>query len=115
MSGSKRSFFVGLLFLACLSLLVAQGTRSRIYGKVTDADGVPLRDVLVTAVNCDSGAKIERHSDKKGAFRFVAVQPGPYQVSFEKEGYKPHSIMCVMNVEQSVGLKPKLKKVDAAN
>lgn len=99
-------FFV----LVCVTFLLGQNTYASITGKVFDINGEPIRDVLVTATNSDTGAETTRNSDKRGKFRFMSVVPGPYQLKFEKEGYKTHTVMCVMNAEQSVSIKAELKK-----
>lgn len=110
-----RNQLVAFMTLVLLfsPLVWAQSTLASISGKVTDEDQKPIRDVLVTATNTTTDAKLNRTSDKRGKFRFMSVEPGAYKLLFELEGYEPYVVMCVMSTEESVGIKAVLKKKEA--
>jgi Flp pilus assembly protein CpaB len=113
MKSVYRLFVVMVLVLVFSAPVWAQSTQANISGKVTDEAKKPIRDVLVTATNTTTGAKQTRTSDKRGKFRFMSVNPGAYKLLFEKEGFEPHVVMCVMSAEESVGIKAVLKKKEA--
>ena len=52
---------------------------------------------------------------KKGAFRFLALDPGGYQLTFELDGFAPLTMSGILlNAEQSATLRVKLKKLPPA-
>jgi len=105
-----------MLFAALLLLLAShaagQTMNARIFGDVQDEDGGYLAGVTVTAVHVGSNAEMKAITQGKGgSFRFLALPPGIYQVSFDLEGYVPYVAAGISLVaEQSVNLHVKLKR-----
>jgi hypothetical protein len=101
---------LGVVFL-CLVLLgaavpsVAQDFRGRINGAVTDNTGAVLPGVTVTAA---SPALIQPQVQVTGAegdYRFIALPPGVYELTFELSGFqtlKRDGIRVVINQTLSV-------------
>lgn len=104
-----------LLVLAAASL---QGQRmtARITGCVKDESGLYLSGVNVTAVHIHSNAVLSTvTAKKKGAFRFLALDPGGYQLTFELDGFEPLTMSGIqLNAEQSATLRITLKKLPPA-
>ncbi len=81
---------ISLVFLFC-GLLVAQVVQTgNLEGTVRTADGEPLPGVTVTitspALIIGKQATV---TNQRGAFRFMALPPGTYEVRFELEGFQP--------------------------
>ena len=83
----------------------SQDFRGRINGAVTDNSGAVLPGVTVTA---SSPALIQPHvqvSGSDGSFRFLALPPGVYEITFELAGFqttKREGIRVVINQTLSV-------------
>lgn len=71
-----------LFFALCASAGV-------IKGKVTDADGNPLREVRITLSDAATGKTYVLKTDKKGDYLRKGIDPSNYTMKIEKEGYLP--------------------------
>jgi hypothetical protein len=104
-----------VVWFCCLSLwlpalLAGQATNARITGDVQDDAGIFLTGVAVTAINVVNRAETKVLSDDNGAFRFLALAPGFYQVSFDLEGYKSFVASGIqLSADQSATLHAKLE------
>ena len=56
---------------------------------VRDSGGQPLANVVVTAVNPESGASVEARTGETGTARLQAVPPGTYEIRFNLQGRIP--------------------------
>ncbi len=89
-----------VVLLATASVSAAQDFRGRINGTVTDNTGAVLPGVTVTAT---SPALIQPQVQVTGAegdFRFIALPPGVYDISFELSGFqgvKREGVRVVIN------------------
>src|SRR5687768_13562192 len=97
-----RLFVVGL----CLTLLAtaapvsAQEFRGRINGTVSDNTGAVLPGVTVTATSPALIQPQVQVTGEAGDYRFLALPPGTYEVSFELAGFqgvKREGIRVVIN------------------
>jgi hypothetical protein len=68
--------------------LVAQRTTGVINGAVTDPEARVLEGVAVTLTNQDTGIISRTTTNGSGAFVFLNVDPGPYVLKFEKQGFR---------------------------
>jgi hypothetical protein len=87
----KLAFRVALVFLigfAAVTSARADNLYARIHGTVTDSSGAVLPDVTVTAFNNSNGLSRTVISDGTGAFEFIQLPIGTYQVSASKSGFK---------------------------
>lgn len=77
---------------AILSLIAAvlgapaQTGTSAITGTITDPAGAAVAGAKVTAINSESGARLETLSNDAGAYRIPALSPGIYTVQAETPG-----------------------------
>ncbi|MGH9836894.1 MAG: carboxypeptidase-like regulatory domain-containing protein [Blastocatellia bacterium] len=84
-----RYAIIGALVLATSLIAQASGQTGILKGKVKELNGKALEGVIIRATNAkDSEDKHETKSDGKGEFEFIALPPGQYSLSFEKQGYK---------------------------
>jgi len=77
----------------------SQARSGNIYGKVVDADGVPLPGVSVT-LKSEFSADMIFITTEKGSFRFISLPPGTYSLKAELEGF---SIVRRPNIEIELG------------
>jgi len=113
--GNRKRFLTGLILLVLLAAFAhGQSINANMYGNVKNEDGKYLSAVLVTATNVKNNSETTTTTGKKkGAFRFLSLAPGLYQVSFDIEGYQPLILSGIqLNSEQSVTLRVKLKKME---
>lgn len=75
---------VGIVVGFSASAALAQAT---FMGRVVDRVGAPISDVTITLRNLDNGQVVQLQSDQNGKYFRRALTIGPYELTFEKEGY----------------------------
>ena len=85
----RLTVFVALLLLVGAVSTNAQSLTGTIAGKVTDEQGGVLPGVTVTLL-ARTGAQATV-TDEKGEYRFVGLNPGPYEVKAELSGFTPRT------------------------
>lgn len=86
-----RMAHIAALFMAVAALFVANPafaqTTGQIRGEVVDADdfGIPGVEITLTGEKLIGGSQV-RTTNVDGAFTFVELPPGPYQIVAAKEG-----------------------------
>jgi hypothetical protein len=91
-------FFVALV--ATTGLVAAQDFRGRINGTVTDDTGAVLPGVTVTATSPALMQPQVQVTGAEGDYRFIALPPGLYDITFELSGFqstKREGIRVVIN------------------
>jgi Carboxypeptidase regulatory-like domain/TonB-dependent Receptor Plug Domain len=86
----------GLLALLTAGLLAtlgvvgadAQGTTSRVLGRVTDQTGAVIPGATVTLTNDGTGVSFSTVTNESGNYVFEAVQVGRYTLTVELQGFK---------------------------
>lgn len=91
-SSSARWRTVLLIFGAVIALLHAPayaqiGGAANIAGFISDESGAALPGVTVTITNTATGRAQSLVTGDDGRYRAVALQPGPYEVSAELQGF----------------------------
>ncbi len=88
----KKPFLFAFAFLILVftfsSFVFAQGTTSRVTGTVTDNAGSAVSGASVTLTNEGTNVSLTTQTSDSGAYTFDLIQPGNYQVSVEKQGFK---------------------------
>lgn len=87
---SRRSFLlpvVGLFLFTVSSAFAQLGGAANISGVVTDDSGAALPGVTITITNTANGRAQTLVSSGEGRYRFVALQPGPYLITAELQGF----------------------------
>jgi hypothetical protein len=109
---NKNRFLAGFILMAGMAaLFYSQAAVGKIFGTVKDENGGYLPGVTVTATNIGTSAVTTTLTEKKGTFRFLALDPGLYQISFDLEGYQSLVQAGIhMYTDQTVRLRIKLKK-----
>ena len=68
----------------------AQSGRGTILGTASDPTGAVVPQVTVTVTNTETNVRSVVSTDELGNYRAPYLIPGPYSVSFEKEGFKTY-------------------------
>jgi hypothetical protein len=82
-----------LFFSACQAF--SQTATGQVNGTVTDATGAAVGQATVKLTNRATGIENTRQTNDSGAYVFVNVQPGPYNVSVSKTGFKEAQVSDV--------------------
>lgn len=78
------SFIISLAISAA-----AQQTDATITGEVKDQNGAVVAGAQVSARNSETGFTRTTASDEEGRYTFVALPVGAYDISTERQGFKP--------------------------
>jgi hypothetical protein len=81
-------FVVAILLTS--SLVLGQGTTSRVRGIVLDANGGAVVGTTVTLTNEATGISFTTEASQSGSYAFDLVQVGMYSLTFEKQGFKKY-------------------------
>jgi hypothetical protein len=84
----KKGLIYGLMLLATLVSLWAQGERGTLNGIVTDASGSVVPGAAVSAVNVETNVESQTTSTEAGVYRLPYMAPGIYKVSVSKPGFQ---------------------------
>src|SRR5215467_10576460 len=94
----KTARFV-LLLVAAVSLnIVARGqtaTTARITGQVTDAQGAVVSGATVKLVDKATNQERTTTTNEEGRYSFPSLNPGPYDISVTKPGFRREAIANV--------------------
>jgi hypothetical protein len=71
---------------------MAQRTTGVINGTVTDPEARVIEGVAVTLTNQDTNIVSRTTTNGSGAFVFLNIDPGPYVLKFEKQGFRTISV-----------------------
>jgi len=95
-----------LLVLPLLSTAFAQTAEIR--GVLTDNTGAVLPKVTVTILDTDTGFSRTFQTDSVGAFGAAALQPGPYKVTAELQGFRTEARTLTITVGETADVKIEL-------
>jgi tetratricopeptide (TPR) repeat protein len=74
------------LLIAALAVSAAAQMTTQIKGSTKDENGKPYVGIQVVLQSIDSGRKYTLKTDKHGEFFSLGVQPGTYNILFQKDG-----------------------------
>jgi hypothetical protein len=114
-SMSLRGFCIFILLAGVLGYVPAYGqvdySTATLRGTVMDPQGAVIAGVTVSATNSRTGVSRSAQTESAGRYQIPALQPGAYQITFEKQGFAKQVVKdVVLTVGQSlvydVHLKP---------
>ena len=73
----------------CAPLTLAQTTAAQLGGRITDQTGALVAGASVVVTNSDTGIKNETASNDQGNYTVPLLEPGTYQISINKSGFRP--------------------------
>ena len=85
--GAICRLLIGALCVLCLSPAVFSQTTSGLTGTVTDLSGASMPGAKIALTGTETGVKRETTSNEAGTYDFTALQPGGYQLTFQKQGF----------------------------
>jgi hypothetical protein len=77
-----------VVLLVLVPIASAQKTTGTITGTVTDDSGALVGDASVTITSVQTGASRTSHTNSEGSFSFPELNPGVYNISVTKQGFK---------------------------
>jgi len=83
-----RAFALFAFLFAAAGPAHAQGTTSRVTGVVTDSVGAAVSGATVTLRNEGTNSSLTTETSDSGVYTFDLIQPGNYEVTVEKQGFK---------------------------
>jgi hypothetical protein len=86
-----RHSWTFVLLLACLlggTAATAQDFRGAVAGRVTDSSGAVLPGVTVTVTNKNTNVSNDTVTNETGTYSLSYLQPGPYTVTAELQGFR---------------------------
>jgi hypothetical protein len=86
----RRTVALGLTLLLLGASLVAQESRGRIAGRVSDTTRAPVPGATVTITDAARGTTTSLTTNSEGLFQATYLLPGTYQVTVEVAGFKKH-------------------------
>jgi len=102
-----------LLFLGCVLSFTASFTTAQtasINGTVSDSTGALIEHARVTARNSATNANRIVETGSGGVYNITELPAGPYEVTVEKDGFRPVSYHAVtLTVDQALTLNIKLE------
>ena len=85
--GACARLLIGALWLLCLSPAAFAQTTSGLTGTITDLSGASMPGATITLTGTETGVKRETTSNEAGTYEFTALQPGGYQLTFQRQGF----------------------------
>src|SRR5262249_16280316 len=101
LSRSSRHRLATLLMILSIPAVPrawAQSAGANVGGIVTDPSGARLPGVTVTVTNRSNGATQTFVTGPEGNYRAVALQPGPYTISAELQGFMAQTRAVTLTV-----------------
>ena len=88
---------LSVLFLAAAmaGIASAQAVTGTIAGQITDATGAAVPDATVEAANTGTGVSVTKTSNSDGAYSFVNLPIGIYDVTASKTGFQTFKIVGI--------------------
>ena len=98
---------LSVLLVAALTVSAAAQMTTQIKGSAKDENGKPYVGVQVVLQSTDSGRKYNLKTDKHGEFFSLGIQPGTYNVLFQKDGqtfYTWNNFVVKLSGENNIDL-----------
>jgi hypothetical protein len=87
-----------VLAVAISAPVSAQSIGAILSGLVTDESGARLQGVVITITNASNGRSQTLVSGDEGEYRVVALQPAPYHIAAERDGFAPFAREVTLTV-----------------
>lgn len=101
-----RTTFLLILLLSLTWPVSIHGQthRGSIRGILTDSSQAPLTNALLKIVQTETNESRTVATGDQGEYTFSSLPPGPYRIEVEQTGYKKHSRLIVLQVNQELRL-----------
>jgi tetratricopeptide (TPR) repeat protein len=98
---------MAVLLVAALTVSAAAQMTTQIKGSAKDENGKPYAGIQVVLQSTDSGRKYTLKTDKHGEFFSLGIQPGNYNILFQKDGqtfYNWNNFVIKLSGENNIDL-----------
>jgi len=92
----KKSLLIALLFLLSAGTALAQTSKGTLVGVARDSTGAVIPKATVDITDEATGAKRDGMTSSEGAFRFDAIDPGPYTIDVSSPGFAKYEVKGVV-------------------
>lgn len=106
---SLRLYFVSICFIVAVSALclawtaAGQTTSATVSGRITDASGAVVPDADVQLQSAERGTIMTAKTNSAGIYLFANVEPGQYQITVRKAGFKQTDLVgLIVNVQDHI-------------
>ena len=106
----KRLSIVGMFILALARPAVAQTAGGSITGSVRDEQSATVPGADVTARGSDATFRFTTNAD--GAFRFLDLPPGAYELAASRSGFRTATRQVIVGVGKTVDAPLELRVAD---
>src|SRR5579871_5490154 len=86
---ASQRFSMRALILSLLTTCALFAQTASLTGRITDPTGAVVPQASVKIESAGSGLSATAISDEQGYYNFSALQPGVYNVTISKAGFKP--------------------------
>ncbi len=102
---TRRLLFAILLILLLFkTVAIANSDSASISGRITDETGQEIGNVEVVVTNVQTGVGVSTLTNTDGIYVVGDLQPGPYQMTVEKEGFRRIVLKdLILNVQDVLG------------
>lgn len=97
-----------VIAFAAIALPLAAQTSS-LQGTVTDQHGAAIPAAIVSIINTDTSATRKAAAGPQGAYSFVQVPPGAYNVEVQSSGFRTYTTQVRLQVDVPLTLKIELE------
>jgi hypothetical protein len=107
--------YLSLLLMTASATFGQTGTTS-VRGVVVDASAAVVGGARITLLNTAQGLQRTTHSNSSGEYEFLALPPGTYTLTAEKEGFKKYEqthLQLLVNIASSVTVKLQVGSVNS--
>jgi hypothetical protein len=99
-----------LALIPCLAFVAWAGVGGNISGTVKDSSGAVVSKATVTVTNTDTGVAQTVSTDDKGAYSFLNLPVGRYNLTVSQSGFKPYKRAgVVIDVNNALLIDPVLE------
>jgi hypothetical protein len=107
---SSFRFLLLLALIPCLAFVAWAGVGGNISGTVKDSSGAVVSKATVTVTNTDTGVAQTVSTDDKGAYSFLNLPVGRYNLTVSQSGFKPYKRAgVVIDVNNALLIDPVLE------
>lgn len=115
LSASRFLVAVAAAWLMMVGMVAAQNRNSgEIRGTVLDSSGAVIQGAQVTVSNTVTGVVTRLSSDRAGIYDAESLIPGPYSISFEKQGFEKRVVNNIDLHVEAITVDAKLQVGGAA-
>src|SRR5690348_4371052 len=94
---------LGFILVLSTAIAIAQSTLGTIVGRIIDPSGAGIAGVKITLRNEATNVVNSQDASAQGEYVFSNIKPGIYQLTFEANGFAPHTVdHLALEVNQTV-------------